>query len=179
VARYTRQKRLDDILAAAARLKSEGIDLRIVMVGEGPTEDELKETVRSKGLDETVEFVPLVAQQKLGELYRRSDIVILSSEGEGFGLVLVEAGLTGRPVIGTRSGGITDIVNDGENGLLYEVGDTDALAACIRTLVTDPGKRHELGEGGYRRATEHFSTPVLVDRVYKLFMSMIPDNRRP
>jgi glycosyltransferase involved in cell wall biosynthesis len=173
VARYTRQKRLDDIISAAAKLRDANLFFKIVMVGEGPLEMELKELVEQNGLTDRVEFIPLVAQQKLGELYRQSDAVILSSEGEGFGLVLVEAGLTGRAVIGARSGGITDIINDGKNGLLYEVGDVNALADCIKSLLTDARRRTELGEGGYKRAMEKFSTPVLVDQVYRLFMSLM------
>jgi glycosyltransferase involved in cell wall biosynthesis len=172
VARYTRQKRLDDIITAAARLKDEGLSFLIRMVGEGPLESELKARVTQKGLDEYVEFIPLVAQQRLGELYRESDAVVLSSEGEGFGLVLVEAGLTGRPVIGACSGGITDIVEHDINGLLFDVGDIDGLTACMRTLFTDSEIRHRLGEGGYKIAMEKFATPVLVNKVYDLFTSL-------
>jgi len=113
-----------------------------------------------------------VAQQKLGELYRQSDIVVLSSEGEGFGLVLVEAGLTGRPVIGARSGGIVDIIEDEVNGLLYPPGDVDALAGCLWKLFSDPALRDRLGAAGHARAMERFATPVLIDRVRELFISV-------
>jgi glycosyltransferase involved in cell wall biosynthesis len=147
------------------------------MVGEGPLESELKELVNRHQLDRIIEFIPLVAQQKLGELYRQADAVILSSEGEGFGLVLVEAGLTGRPVVGARSGGITDIIQDGDNGLLFETGDIEALAESMKTVITDPELRNRMGERGYQNAVEKFSTPILVDRVYNLFQSVMMDRR--
>jgi glycosyltransferase involved in cell wall biosynthesis len=172
VARYTRQKRLDDIISAAGMIAEEGNQFKILMVGEGPLEKELKDLVGKKGLTERVEFIPLVAQQRLGELYRQADAIVLSSEGEGFGLVLVEAGLTGRAVIGARSGGITDIIIDGENGLLFNVGDIEALANCMRKLLTDRETRIKLGEGGYRRVIENFSTSILVERMYDLFVSL-------
>jgi len=172
VARYTRQKRLDDIINAVAILSSQGMDIKVRMVGEGPLEDELKGLTRQKGLDENIEFIPLVAQQKLGELYRQADAVVLASEGEGFGLVLVEAGLTGRPVIGARSGGIVDVIEDDRSGLFFDVGDVDGLAACIKAVMTDRDLRIRLGEGGYNRAMKKFATPVLVDRVYDLFVSL-------
>jgi glycosyltransferase involved in cell wall biosynthesis len=108
----------------------------------------------------------------LGDLYRRSDVVVLASEGEGFGLVLVEAGLTGRPVIAARSGGITDIVEDGVNGLFFEVGDSEGLAARLKAIFADRPLRTCLGAGGHRRAMERFATPVLVDRVYEVFTSL-------
>lgn len=169
VARFTRQKRLDDILAAAQRIASEGIDFKIILVGEGPLENELRGLIEKYNLSEKVEMISLVAQQKLGELYRQSDVVILSSENEGFGLVLVEAGLTGRPVVASRSGGITDVIEDGTNGLLFDVGDIDQLSDCLRKVITDRALRLRLGEGGYQIASEKFSTPVLVEAVYNLF----------
>lgn len=177
VARYTRQKRLNDILSAAEKIKADGFSFRILMVGEGPMETELKTLADQKGLSNCIEFIPLVSQQRLGELYRQSDVVMLSSEGEGFGLVLIEAGLTGRAVIGARSGGITDIIKDGENGLLYEVGDIDALADAIKTVLKDDDTRIKLGEGGHQRALDKFSTPVLVDRIYDLFISQMNNQR--
>jgi glycosyltransferase involved in cell wall biosynthesis len=177
VARYTRQKRLDDIISAAEKIKTEGVAFKIIMVGEGPLEGELKEMVSHKGLNDQIEFMPLVAQQRLGELYRQSDAVILSSEGEGFGLVLVEAGLTGRAVIGAESGGITDIINEGENGILFEVGNTGELAKGMKKILTDDKVRNQLGEGGYKRAIENFATPVLVGRVYDLFISLTANKR--
>lgn len=178
VARYMRQKRLDDVIAAAQRLAGEGIDFKMRMVGEGPLENELKESVRARGLNDRVEFIPLMDQRRLGELYRQADAVVLASEGEGFGLVLVEAGLSGRPVIAARSGGITDIVEDGYNGLMFNVGDVAALTESIKKLFADRSLRARLGENGFARAMERFSTPVLVDRMHALFASLIEPGPR-
>ena len=174
VARFTRQKRLDDVIMASAKLAGQGVSFRVIMVGEGPLEAELKELVDRQGLADRFEFIPLVAQQRLGELYRQSDVVVLSSEGEGFGLVLVEAGFTGRPVIAARSGGIVDIVEDGVNGLLYDPGDIEALAGCMGKLFADRRLCAAMGEAGQARAMAHFSTPVLIDRVHDLFVSLMP-----
>jgi glycosyltransferase involved in cell wall biosynthesis len=178
VARYMRQKRLDDIIAAVERIATDGIDFKMRMVGEGPLENELKELVRSKGLQDQIEFIPLVDQERLGEFYRQSDAVVLASEGEGFGLVLVEAGLTGRPVIAARSGGIVDIVEDGYNGLMFDVGDVNSLTACIKKLFSDRDLRARLGENGHARAMERFATPVLVGKMYDLFTSIIERSQR-
>ena len=170
VARYTQQKRLKDIVIAAEILHREGLNFKIKMVGEGPLENEIREMAAGKGMAAKFDIGPLVAQQKLGELYRQCDAVILVSEGEGFGLVLVEAGLTGRPVIGARSGGITDVIRDGENGLLIDLGDTKKLADHMRTIITDRETKLRLGAGAYEIALNNFSTPVLVDEMYNVFM---------
>lgn len=177
VARYTRQKRLDLILCAAEKLIAQKLPFKILMVGEGPLESELREMTKAKRLSDHIQFIPLVAQQKLGELYRQSDAVLLVSEGEGFGLVLVEAGLTGRPVIGARSGGIVDIVEDGVNGFMIEPGDVDALAKYMQIIISDKERKAALGEGGYKRAIDRFSTPVLVGRVYDLFVKTMKTHR--
>jgi glycosyltransferase involved in cell wall biosynthesis len=178
VARYMRQKRLDDVIAAAERIAGEGIEFRMRMVGEGPLEEELKALVRAKGLQDRIEFVPLVDQERLGKFYRQSDAVVLASEGEGFGLVLVEAGLTGRPIIAARSGGIVDIVEDGYNGLMFDVGDVDALTSCITKIFSDDGLRARLGENGHTRAMEKFSTPVLVGKMHELFSSIVERHQK-
>lgn len=173
VARFTRQKRLDDILSAAEILRSDQLQFKIIFVGEGPLEKQLKESVNEKRLDDWVEFKPMVAQKKLGQLYRESDAVVLSSEGEGFGLVLVEAGFCGRPVIGSRSGGITDIIDDTKNGLLFELGNIDDLARCMKAIIGDGVLRTRLGDEGYKKCVERFSTTVLVDRMYNIFRSQV------
>jgi glycosyltransferase involved in cell wall biosynthesis len=173
VARFTKQKHLTDIIAAADLVAEENVAFKILMVGEGQLEDELKNLVQQKGLTQNIEFLPLVAQQKLGELYRQCDAVILVSENEGFGLVLVEAGLTGRPAIASRSGGITDIVEDGVSGILVELGDVNAIARIMKKLFQDSNLRSRLGEGAYRRAMGTFATPILVNKIYELFKRVI------
>ncbi len=177
VARFSRQKRLDNILAAARRIASEGIGFKIILVGEGPLENDLRTLIEKYNLTERVEMIPLVAQQKLGELYRQADAVILASENEGFGLVLVEAGLTGRPVIASRSGGITDVIVHDKNGLLFDVGNIDQLTDCLRSIITDPALRQRLSDGGYQIASEKFSTPVLVEKVHDLFLKTVAEFR--
>jgi len=173
VARYTKQKRLHDIVNAAEKLHAEGIDFKVTMVGEGPLENEIRTAVAEKGMAEKFDIGPLVAQQKLGELYRQCDAVLLVSEGEGFGLILVEAGLTGRPVIGSRSGGIVDFIEHDNNGLLIDLGDVDALSACMNKIISNPDEKKRLGEGAYQTAMSSFATDVLVDRMYKVFTSVL------
>ncbi|MEZ5358780.1 MAG: glycosyltransferase [Candidatus Zixiibacteriota bacterium] len=170
VARYTKQKRLHDIVAAAEFLHKENLDFKIKMVGEGPLENEIRDSVVQKGMADKFEIGQLVAQQKLAELYRECDSVLLVSEGEGFGLVLVEAGLTGRPVIGSRSGGIVDFIEDNKNGLLIELGDVKTLAAHMRTIITETETKNRLGEAAYQTAINNFSTDVIVDRMHEIFM---------
>ncbi len=173
VARFTKQKRLSDVIEAAAKVASGGTALKILIVGEGPLEKELQDLVAQKGMSGKIEFMPLVAQQKLGALYRQCDAVILVSENEGFGLVLVEAGLTGRPVIASRSGGMTDIIENDVNGLLVDPGDINGLAKAMDMILRDKELRVRLGEAGHFRAMNEFATQVLVDKIRNLFLSTV------
>jgi glycosyltransferase involved in cell wall biosynthesis len=173
VARFTKQKRLSDIIEALAILRKRGVECRVIFLGEGPLESDLRERAGKLGVADMTEFHTLVAQQILGRYYRDSDGVLLVSENEGFGLVLVEAGLSGRPVIATRSGGIPDIVDDGANGILVDVGDVEEIADALQSLVTNKDKRRRLGDEGHRMAMERFAPSVLVDRIDQLFRSAV------
>ncbi|MCK5124931.1 MAG: glycosyltransferase family 4 protein [candidate division Zixibacteria bacterium] len=173
VARYTRQKRLFDIVYAADILNKEGLKFNIIMVGEGPLKTELHQVTQEKGIAESFTIGPLVAQQKLAQLYQECDCVLLVSEGEGFGLILVEAGLTGRPVIGSKSGGITDVLRHDVNGLLIDLGDVNMLAKHMKSIILDIELKKRLGKEAHCIATEKFGTPVIVEKVYQLFDQII------
>ncbi len=102
-------------------------------------------------------------------VFRTTDILVVPScWGEPFGLINIEAGAVGIPVVATRDGGIPEIVRDGENGLLVEVGDDQALAAAVRRLVDSPGLRREMGRRARQLVERHYTTaPVReLERLY-------------
>jgi glycosyltransferase involved in cell wall biosynthesis len=84
------------------------------------------------------------------------DAVVLASENETFGLVLAEAMLAGVAVIGTNSGGVTEIIKNQETGLMFEPGDSDGLASCIRMLATDSEFKKNIAENGREKARGAF-----------------------
>jgi len=97
-------------------------------------------------------------------LYRSSDVVVVPSQwDEPFGLILIEAGASGKPVVATRSGGMPEVVRDGENGLLVERADVEGLVTAVRRLVDDVALRRAMGSNARRVVEEEFSTkPVRV-----------------
>ena len=97
-------------------------------------------------------------QRDMAPWYRAMDIVVsASTQPEGFGRTLLEAMACGKPVVGPNAGGIPEFVRHGENGLLYEMGNADALGAAILTLSRDPGLRKRLGAAGCETAVQRFS----------------------
>jgi len=169
VARYTEQKRLFDLMDAAAILKSRGRPMRFRLIGAGPLEKELHDRKYVRGLVDEVTLVPIMPPEHLAEEYRQADVVVLCSVDEGFGMTLVEAQLCGRPVIGARSGGIPDIVEDGKSGILVEPRNPAALADAIEYLLVDAGERERLARAGLLSAQERFDPSRVAETFIDLY----------
>jgi glycosyltransferase involved in cell wall biosynthesis len=172
VARFTQQKGLEFFIRACKVLKEKGIDFEARIVGEGPLKDRLEEEINGLNLAERVSLVEIMPQEKLNQLYAESSLCVLPSIDEGFGLVLVEAQLCRRPVIGTKSGGIPDIIEDEVSGLLVPPKDDLCLASAIERILTDEKLAENLAEAGYRSALEKFS-PEAIQRKYQQVLSSL------
>ncbi len=157
VARYTKQKKLDTLINALGLLKDENPELNLILIGEGGEENNLRSLIESQNLSSRVTFLPLMPQAELNRYYQESDMVVLPSVDEGFGLVLVEAQLCQIPVIGADSGGIQDIIVHERTGLLFPPGDAPALAHCIKRILTDKELKVRLISNAYQEARFRFS----------------------
>jgi glycosyltransferase involved in cell wall biosynthesis len=105
--------------------------------------------------------VEIIPQEKLNQLYAESSLCVLPSIDEGFGLVLVEAQRCRRPVIGTKSGGIPDIIEDEVSGLLVPPRDHVSLASAMERVLTDDNLAEGLSEAGYLSASSKFSPETI------------------
>ena len=141
-------------LRALARLPDlHGRVIGSAMFGETEYEAELRTLAADLGIEDRVTFVGF-SEDVQGELSRLSVLVHASTLPEPFGQVIVEGMAAGVPVIATVGGGASEIVTDGENGILVTPGDDDALAQAIHRVVTDPVLRACLTEGGRARARD-------------------------
>lgn len=120
-----------------------------------------------------VRFLGFVANDDLPAHYRGARVACLPSLTETFGIPLVEAMACGTPTIASRAGGIPEIVDNGVTGLLVPVFDVGALAAAIRTLVTDPDTAQRMGDAGRRRAVAHFSWDAVVSTLVGLYAELL------
>ena len=116
-----------------------------------------------RGVSDRVRFVGTLAGDDLVAAYQRATIVVLPSttEAESFGMVLIEAMSCGRPVIGSRVGGVPFVIDHGRDGLLVTPGDPAALATAIIELGNDPGMRSSMGAQGRRKVEAQFSVDGL------------------
>lgn len=118
----------------------------LVIAGDGPLRPALEAEARSLGIAERVRFLGFVNQSQLPAVYRSSDLLVLSSDYEAFGLVVNEAMLCGCPVVvSDRVGARFDLVREGTTGFVYPAGDVEALAAILRDLLPDRSRLQQMG----------------------------------
>lgn len=167
VGRLAREKGVPDLVEAFSRLGPSFPNLHLLLVG--PDEE---------GFDPLLRGAPRIHRvgytQAVEEYMAAADVFCLPSYREGFGLVLIEAGAVGLPVVASRIYGITDAVVDGETGLLHEPGDVGDLVRKLETLIKDASLRRALGEAGRRRASGMFGaelvTTAMGDFLQRLFV---------
>lgn len=132
-----------------------------VVLGHDPSEDRsylnrLKSLAKELGIESRIRFLPF--QQDIWAVYAAADIVIhASTKPEPFGLVILEAMLASKPVIATRGGGVTDLVVEGQTGILVEPGSADELAAALAQWMAQPERAQQLGQAGAARARTLFT----------------------
>ena len=162
VGRLNEQKGIALLLRALAATKA-GASLDVV--GDGDDRIALEAGARTLGLGTRVRWFGTQSQEQLVPLYRAARAVVIPSEGEGLGLVAVEAQLCETPVIAFRSGGLADVISDGATGMLTPPGDIDALASAMDAIVARADKGAALGRAGRDAALGRFS-PAIVARRY-------------
>jgi glycosyltransferase involved in cell wall biosynthesis len=159
VGRLESEKGIHVLLEAMVEVARAVPESRLLLAGDGRLRGELERRVRELGLEDRVEMLGWVARDGLREVYERASVLVLPSLWEeGLGMVLVEAGLMGRAVIGSDLGGIKDVVRHGENGLLVPPGDAASLASALATVLGDPDIARRMGEAGTGIAASYLAT---------------------
>ena len=159
--RLIERKGVQTLLAAVARLKVQGIAVRLEIIGEGPYRFDLEKEVNRLGINDEVKFCGQVNNEQRQLIFANADVFALTpfetedGDVEGFGIVYVEAGFEGLPTIGSFSGGVPDAVQDNITGLLVPPQNEVALAEALEKLASDPILRNKLGKAGQSWALDH------------------------
>jgi glycosyltransferase involved in cell wall biosynthesis len=144
-AKFQRRKRPNDLIRAAHRLVRMNIDFHLVLVGSGEMEQELRSLADELKL-RNVYFPGFVNQTMLPKIYGASDVFVLPSENEPWGLAVNEAMCAGLPIIASREiGCVPDLVKEGRNGRLFDCGNVEALAQALMGLLQSPDLRKDMG----------------------------------
>lgn len=165
VGRLVRRKGFDRTIEHLATLFAEGIDIYYIICGKGGMEFELRELAANQDVSLRVIFAGYVPDEELASYYAACDLFSMltffdrkDKSIEGFGIVYLEAGYFGKPVIASRAGGVQDAVIHEENGLLVDPNSTDETLDTLRQLCTDDKLRERLGNKGKElanRVTPH------------------------
>jgi len=171
VASLTPQKGHKYLLEAAREIISKYPDVRFLLVGDGELKEQLRDLRDKWKLRPQVIF--LGARLDIPKILAAADIFVLPSLWEGLGLVLVEAGLAGLPVVASKVDGIVEVIQDGHSGFLVPPKDANALAKAIQALVEEPRLRREMGESGRRVASACFDIKKIIPQITALYNGLL------
>jgi glycosyltransferase involved in cell wall biosynthesis len=174
VARMLRDKGIHEFVESVRMLKSQGVQLRAVLVGSPDPENPTSIPEAQLTAWCTQGWVEWWGQcDDIPAVWSRSNIAVLPSFREGLPLSLIEAAASGRPIVTTDAPGCREIVRDGYNGLLVPVHDAGALAAAMRKLIENRDLRVAMGERGRRLVEEQFSQRIVVEQTLDLYTSLL------
>jgi len=147
-----------------------------VLVGRGHLREQLEARVREFGVQDRVVFTGF--REDMLEIMNIFDLFVLPSLWEGLGIVLLEAMAFRLPIVASRTGGITDVVVDGETGLLVPPRDSDSLAQAITALLKDGGRARKMGEEGFIRVSKEFRDSVANEKMMELYEKLIKQHHK-
>ena len=168
IGRIIKRKGLQYLLYAIQKLEDKR--LKLLIIGEGPEKDTLKMLSKKLGLEGQVKFLGFVGEEKKYQYLSVSDLFVLPSLHEGFGIVFLEAMYCGLPIITTNNGGQTDFLKDGENGFLVPVKDSDNLAERIQQLYDNQELRQKMSENNLKKINDYYieSTAERYGEIFKI-----------
>jgi N-acetyl-alpha-D-glucosaminyl L-malate synthase BshA len=163
-------KRLVDVVKIFARVARE-LPAQLVLVGDGPDRSAAEWLAHDLGIQARVHF--LGKQERVNEILPLADILLMPSELESFGLAALEAMACKVPSVATRVGGVPELIDDGETGLLYNVGDVEGMATGVLSLLNDPARLSAMREAGRRTAQKRFCASLVVPQYVRYYEKVL------
>lgn len=174
--RLAPKKRVSDLIYAIDEVAADHPDVELVIVGEGPLEEELRDLVVKLGVTDRVTFTGRVEEQEIPRYYASAELFVLPSVWEGHPLTLLEAWAASCPVIASDVEGIAEFVDHGETGYLVEAKNPKALADAIRYALENPEEARAWGQAARQLAEEKFSWETAARRTRQIYDRVIePD----
>lgn len=177
VGRLVKRKGVDDLLRAGVDVLDNFPDVKFAIVGDGPEREALEDLAKELGMSNSVIFTGRVDDETLRRYYSAADAFVMPSkfiggtDVEGFGIVFLEANASLTPVIGRRSGGIEDAIEDGKSGFLID--DPSELAEKISYLLENQDIARQMAEYGRNRVLESFNWERIATRVHQVYEDVV------
>ncbi|MFQ6389383.1 N-acetyl-alpha-D-glucosaminyl L-malate synthase BshA [Priestia aryabhattai] len=170
ISNFRQVKRVTDIVKTFAIINKK-LQSKLLLVGDGPEMTVVSQLVRELNLQDSVLF--LGKQENVAELYSISDLKLLLSEKESFGLVLLEAMACGVPCIGTNIGGIPEVIEHEKTGYICEVGDVEEAASKAIQLLENEQLHHQMREASLIAVNHKFHSTEIVSQYEKLYYKLV------
>jgi N-acetyl-alpha-D-glucosaminyl L-malate synthase BshA len=174
VSNFREVKRVRDVIRVFAAVNKERPSV-LVMIGDGPDRPAAEEEARSLGVESSVSFLGKLEQ--IAPLLAAADLFILTSQTESFGLSALEALASGVPVIGTKTGGLPEVIRDGETGVLCGVGDVAGMASAALTILQDPSRWSAMSRLAILDSRQRFSLDAIVGKYEELYRRSLSNSR--
>ena len=166
--RISRIKGVDTLINAFVKISRLNVNVKLILIGQVENIN-IAETI--KGIEKQIILIPPV--KDISEIYRVSDIVVLPSRTDSFPYVMLEAGAMKKPFIGGNTGGISEFIEDGVNGLLIESGDSDQLADKIMFLLNNPVQAELLAYVLYQKVKKECGCEKYFERLEKIYNQIL------
>jgi glycosyltransferase involved in cell wall biosynthesis len=168
------RKGVNTLISALAGKAMADQSVEIYLAGEGPQEAALKALASTHGVSHRVHFLGRVSKDRMHLWMGAADVLVLPSSSEGRPNVVLEAMASGTPVVATAIKGTTELVSNGEDGLLFEPGDVAGLAGCLRMLLRQPGLAAQLSARGPERiAADGLTWPAHGHRLLSIYQEIL------
>ncbi|MGL5805404.1 MAG: glycosyltransferase family 4 protein [Xenococcaceae cyanobacterium] len=173
VGRLVFQKGMDTLIQAAALVLQQRPEIRFVIAGDGELRQELEQLTQKLGIADRVKFLGFITEiEEVMSLIASLDLFVLSTRFEGLGLVYLEAMALQRPVVGSRISPVTEVVKDGETGLLANVDDPEDFATAMLKLLDNPQLRQQMGTAGPNHVESEYSWQKVLERVDRVYQEL-------
>lgn len=181
VARLIDVKHPEIALEIARRLQKDAFEFHISIIGMGEMEDEIRDFIKSNGLEKNVTLHGAMPMEVVREYMEKSSIFLFTSDfGEGWGAVLNESMNSGCAVVASHAiGAVPFLLQDGVNGLVYCNGDVDDLYRKFTALLNDPARCARLGKKAYETITSEWNAEIAAGRLIQLSRSLLDETQQP
>jgi len=171
VAQFIERKGHRFLIEVAAELIDKHPEVRFLLFGRGPLEDEIKNKVRQKGIESFFRFCGF--RDDLNRLYACFDLMVHPATMEGLGVSLIEASAAGVPIVAFNAGGIPEIINNGETGIVIDLKDKEGFIKAVLTLIENEKLRQKMTVASKNRVRQEFSKEQMVQQNFQLYKRLI------
>jgi len=175
VSRLVYLKGIDILIKALPDVKDKIDKFKVVIIGNGYEKEKLIKLAKKLNVEDKIEWKGFIPKEFLQNYYNLFDIMVIPSRFEGFGLTAVESMSYKIPVIASNVDGLKEIIDDGENGLLFNKEDSKMLADKILQIYNDQKLKNKLGKNAYEKVKQKFSYEVYKNKINELYELIVKE----